>query len=224
KLIGGSYFNYTLRGDGQENVRAVDSATQQQAINALLALLDPAVLGLPSGLAEQISPRPPGYPKGRETFNGNTGNVFDALAPAASAVTLTLDVLLNPQRAARMAGSAGPGFEVITDGLLDAGWFAPGAQGTAAALRRQTGSLVLTRLMQLSSDAGATPEVRAIALEAVNRLSDWLDAQTPAGRMSRAHYALARQQIERWRRDPAIIETLVPATSPPGAPIGALSE
>lgn len=224
KLIGGSYFDYTLRGDGQDNVVPVSAERQRQAIDTLVASLRPAVLQLPDGLAAKISPRPPGHAKSRETFSSNTGIVFDAMAPAASAVALTLDALLDPQRAARMTQSPGPGFASITDGLLEATWFATGAQGTDAAIQRQTGGIVLTRLLQLSSNAEAAPEVRALTLDAINKLGDWLTRQSPGDQATRAHYALAQLQIERWRRDPGSLETIVPVTLPPGSPIGALAE
>jgi hypothetical protein len=224
KLIGGSYFTYTLRGDGQDAVTPVSADRQWQALQALLATLEPALLRLPDGLAALLPPRPPGYPKTRESFAGSTGIVFDPLAPAASAVKLTLDVLLDPSRAARMTRSGTPGFEAVTDGLLDASWFAAAAEGADASVQRQTSQLVLQRLMQLGSDPQAATGVRAIALDAVNRVDDWLDAQSPADRLQGAHYAFARQQIDRWRRDPAVFETLTPVTTPPGSPIGALTE
>jgi len=90
KLVGGQYFSYNLRGDGQSPQRPVAAARQQQAIDALIETLDPKVLSLPDDLAATISPRPPNNPKSRETFSGTTGVVFDAKAPAASAVAMTL--------------------------------------------------------------------------------------------------------------------------------------
>ncbi len=221
KLIGGYEFGYGLR-DGQNDVAVpVSEARQREAIAALVAALDPAVLALPDGLAEQILPRPPGNPKSRETFSGRTGIVFDPLAPGASAVALTLDVLLNRERAARMVRSGKPGFEAVTDALLDASWFDPGSDG---AVQRQTGNIVLHRLLVLASDGAAAPEVRAVALDAVNRLDDWLASQAPDDRAQRSHNALAQQKIEWWRHDPASLDTETPAEIPPGSPIGSMTE
>ena len=86
KLVGGQYFNYRLRGDAQEDARPVAVARQQQALDALLATLDPALLRLPDDLAAAITPRVPNNPKSRETFTGATGINFDALAPARASV------------------------------------------------------------------------------------------------------------------------------------------
>ena len=82
--------------------------------------------------------------------------------------------------------------------------------------------LYLQHLMMLSDNPEAGAEVRAMATEYVNRIDSWLSARTqrendPAWR---ALYADARQQIARFRDDPAFLETLQPVVVPPGSPIG----
>ncbi|MCH8059625.1 MAG: zinc-dependent metalloprotease [Proteobacteria bacterium] len=224
KLVGGSYFTYTMRGDGQSNVVPVASDRQREAIDVLVAALHPDVLRLPEGIVELISPRPPGNEKTRETFDGNTGVVFDPLAPAASAVALTLDVLLDPRRAARLMRSGDPGFGEICDSLLEASWLATASQDLDAAIQRQTSLIVLTRLMQLGVNMDADADVRAIALDAVMSLDEWLESQAPDDRVLRAHFGLARYQIARLRDDPSSLDAIVPVTSPPGSPIGSFTE
>jgi hypothetical protein len=218
KLIGGQNFKYAMRGDGQAITRPVSAERQQAAIDALLATLDPAVLRLPDGLAAMIPPRPPAYPKTRETFTGHTGHLFDAMAPAASAVALTLDVLLDPARAARLQRGDGPAFSTITNGLLQVGWF--GSSGDAA-MQRMTGSILLQDLMRLSANTAADIAVRADALAAIDQLDNWLANRTGDNAATNAHYGLARLQIERFRQDPASVESLPGVTVPPGSPIGA---
>ncbi len=224
KLVGGLYFNYQLRGDAQADARPVAVARQQQAIDALLATLDPAVLKLPQGLADAITPRVPNSPKSRETFAGATGINFDAIAPARSAATLTLEVLLDPARAARLERTGAPGFRAVTGGLLDASWYAESGEGTEATIQRQTNMQVLYGLLGLAFDASADTDVRATALAAVQELDAWLAKRSPRDVTLRAHFAFARSEISRLQADPAAIELLVPATVPPGSPIGSYSE
>ena len=220
KLIGGSNFNYAQRGDGQVAVEAVAADRQQQAIDAVIATLAPDVLQLPEGLAEKIPPRPPGYPKSRETFNSATGAVFDPLAPAASAAVLTMDVLFAPTRAARMQRSSAPGFGAVIDGLLAATWYADNLSGEAAAIQRQTSMIVLQRMLQLAVNGGTDAAVRATTLDAVNQLDEWLAGRSVDDRTLRGHYSLARYQIDRMRTDPASVEALLSVSPPPGGPIG----
>lgn len=220
KLIGGQYFNYKLRGDDQAAARPVAAARQQQAIDALIATLDPALLTLSDQLVASISPRPPNNPKSRETFSGSTGIVFDAKSPAASAVAMTLDVLLEPSRAARLAQAGAPGFVELTRTLLEASWRLKPASGVTGAIQRQSNMQVLYALLRLAFNPAADGEVRAIALDAVSGLDNWISRQSPKATVMRAHYGFARFEIERLKRDPLQLELMVPVTVPPGSPIG----
>ena len=227
KLIGGQYFNYALRGDGQEAGKLVSAARQRSAIAALLGTLDPVVLRLPDKLLNAIPARPPGHRKSRETFPTATGPTFDPLGPARSAISLTLDVLLEPGRAARLVAANArreelPGFDELSSSLLDATWFSTRQSGIDGAIQRASNDLVLQRLMQLSVAANANADVRALALDAVSGLDNWLSGRVPdeSDAVWRAHYAQARQQIRRMLDDPASVENVTPLTPPPGDPIG----
>jgi hypothetical protein len=227
KLIGGQYSNYAMRGDGQDVTRAVDASRQRAALAVLLQSLDPSLLRLPDELIESIPARPPGFGLTRETFPRNTGTVFDPFGAAESAVALTLDVLLEPMRAARMIAAnardeAYPGFTELTDSLLRATWFSTQRTGMDGEIQRLTNSHVLQRLLILGADLEADTQVRAIAFDAVTELDEWLTlrvTQVDDGSL-RAHYRLARHQIEQAHHDPAVLETVVPVAPPPGSPVG----
>jgi hypothetical protein len=220
KLIGGQYFNYNLRGDSQAGPQPVAVARQQQAIEALLATLDPELLRLPDNIAAMIPPRPPNDPKSRETFVGDTGIVFDPLSPAASAAAMSLAVLLESTRATRLAQSGAPGLTAVTDGLLKVSWYSRPAGGATGLIQRQTNVQVLHALLGLAFDPQAGVEARAIALDAVHGLDNWLARQSPRDAVLKAHYRFAQFEIQRLLADPAQIERLKPVVVPPGSPIG----
>jgi len=224
KLIGGQYFTYQLRGDAQEGARPVSVARQQQAIDALLATLDPTALRLPQELVDLITPRVPNSPKSRETFAGMTGINFDPIAPARSAVALTLRVLLDPARAARLERAGAPGFDTVIRGLLDATWHADARNGVDGVIAREASMQVLYGLLGLAFDANADNDVRARALFAVEELDAWLAKRSPRDSAMRAHYRFVRYEIDRLQSNPEALESLVPATLPPGSPIGSHSE
>lgn len=227
KFIGGHEFTYAIRGDGQAISSPVPADRQRVAIAALINTLSPAVLRVPENVLQLIPPRPPGNPKSRETFPTSTGKIFEPIGAAQSAASLTLEVLLDPSRAARMIASSArnvtaPGFDEVTDDLLRASWYAPQLSGIDAELQRTTNSLVLERLMLLAINKDADSQVRAIALDAVNRLDSWLSqrAGNETNNAWRAHYAFGRYQIEQMRADPASIQETLPVITPPGEPIG----
>lgn len=227
KFLGGFDFSYTLRGDGQDTVSPVDANKQESALTALLSTIDPDFLRIPENVLALIPPRPPGFDKSRETFPTHTGAIFEQMGAATSAATLTLDVLLEPSRAARMIQSsarhATPGFSDLLDKLLEQSWFARHRNGIDAELQRAVNSLVLEKLMVLTINEEADPQVRALAYNAIVRLNDWLQVIGPSTEDKNwsAHYEYARFRITRMREDPASIETVVPVTPPPGEPIGA---
>ena len=221
KLVGGVYFDYALRGDGQPEQVAVSEAQQLQAIDALMATLQPDVLRLPAGIAERIPPRPPGFPRSRETFTGATGITFDPLAPAASSTSLTLEVLLDPERAARMNRNGKPGFKKLLNELLAATWYAATPQSARYdALQQQTNLLVLNGLMRLAVDSNADHTVVADSLQAIDKVHAITDASPQLNPELRGFFSLARTRIERMWADPASVENLPAVTVPPGSPIG----
>ena len=227
KLIGGQYFSYALRGDGQEATATVDGRKQKTAITILLHTLSPTVLRLPDELVDAIPARPPGFSKTRESFPTDTGVVFDPFGAAESAVALTLDVLLDPERAARMVAgnarqSAQPGFGELTESLVRATWHARQRRGIDGEIQRITNNLVLERLMLLGVNEEADRQVRAIAFDRIRQLDSWLSERlaVETTRRWRSHYRLARHRIQRMLDDPASLDTLVPVTPPPGSPLG----
>jgi hypothetical protein len=227
KLIGGLYFNYGLRGDGQSAPLRVDAKKQQDALSALIATLAPDVLMLPQTLTDIIPPRPPGYPLGRESFSRATGVTFDPLSPAASAVSLTLDVLLNQQRAARLntqrtADQSMPDFHTVLTALAQASWYDQRQSGVAGAIQRLTADQFLNRLITLANDAGADTQTRAQAFLTIQNLDQWLARQSPlkTERNWTPFYARARYAIAAMMNDPSKAAPVQAPPAPPGSPIG----
>ncbi|MDO8863165.1 zinc-dependent metalloprotease [Haliea sp. E1-2-M8] len=224
-VIGGQEFTYALRGDGQVPTAMILPARQREAIATLLETLAPETLALAPQLVALIPPRPPGAGDSRELFPRHTGYVFDPHAAAATAAGLSLDMLLNPTRAARMnnnqaRSAAQPGFPDLLDQVLAATLYAPPEGGNAGALQRVVHSATLERLLRLAGGAGVQPQVRAESLDALLALAPWLEQQAPASSSQwRAHYLFGAAQIRRVVDDPAALQGLEALPAPPGSPI-----
>ncbi len=228
KLLGGEYFNYALRGDGQQATRPVTPQRQRAALRALLSTLDPAILSLSPELLASIPPRPPGYTLSRESFPRETGPTFDPFGPAKSAAALTLEVLLERQRAARLVAAHAlnaetPGFDELLQSLLAASWLDDRASGQEAEIQRSTNALVLDELLRIYLDEGASAQVRALAMDSIMTLDEWLRTRSGSERdvLWRAHYRAARARIATLQTDPESIRNTPSVTVPPGSPIGA---
>lgn len=102
KVIGGLEYNYSIRGDGTYTTKMVDPDLQRKALDAVLATIKPDQLALNESIIPLIPPKPMGYWRGRENIKTHTGLTFDPLAAAETSAKMTLGLLLNPQKCARM--------------------------------------------------------------------------------------------------------------------------
>lgn len=229
KLVGGMDYTYALRGDGQTPTQIVAAAEQRRALAAVLATLRPEALALPEALLTTLPPRVPGHPRGREHFKSRTGPAFDALAPAEAAAQHTLQLLFNPQRAARLVefnarSAANPGLEEVLDAVLAATWKSPRAAGYSAEIARVVDNVALHGLMALAVDGGASIQVRAVASLKLDELKSWLTtSRAPAkDQAERAHRFFAASQIAQLQREPKRTELPLPSEPPIGPPIGGM--
>ncbi|HZS71255.1 MAG TPA: zinc-dependent metalloprotease, partial [Candidatus Acidoferrum sp.] len=230
KFIGGMDYTFALRGDAQTPTHIVSPGEQRRALAAVLATLQPEALALPESLLRIIPPRPPQYERGREHFKIHTSPAFDALAPAEAAAQQTLQLLFNPERAARLVefharDSSNPGLEEVIEAIVNATWKAPSGSGYSAEIRRVVDNAVLFDLMSLVSNERASAQVRAVASFRLHALREWLNS-APSGASDsaeQAHLFFAAQQIELFEKDPKRIEMTPPAEPPDGPPIGSRS-
>lgn len=228
KVVGGQAYTYAMRGDGQVPVQAVPAADQRRALASLLATLRPAELALPRAVVDLIPPRPSGFPAHRELFPRRTWATFDAIAPAAAAADLTVSLVLQAERAARLVQQRAldpslPGLDAVIDALVGATFGATPADAYHAEIHRAVQRVVADRLMILVTEA-PTAQVRALAslkLDDLRRRMAAPAAAAPVG--ERAHRALLARDIAQFfegRYDPARLVTEL-RELPPGAPIGA---
>src|SRR6185436_2073365 len=95
KVLGGLFYSYAVRGDGQKITERVPAAEQRRALDALLRTIRPETLTLPEPLLTIIPPAAIGYPRSRENFQNRTGVTFDPVGAAESAAALTVGLILN---------------------------------------------------------------------------------------------------------------------------------
>jgi Met-zincin/Domain of unknown function (DUF5117)/Domain of unknown function (DUF5118) len=231
KMIGGQSYTFALRGDGQTPIAMIPADTQRKALQSLLQSIQPEFLILPDQLLRLIPPRAPGYPRSRETFKAHTGLPFDPVGAAETSANMTIGLLLNPDRAARLVEYHAqdknlPALQEIIDRLLDATWKSNHASGYRAEIQRAIDSVTLYDLMQLAANADTQNQARAIAFSELNDLKDWLSKHAANENDSdqKAHFAFAISEIRRFQEDPKKMDLTKPLEAPAGAPIGSLDE
>ncbi len=226
KVLGGKYYSYAMRGDGQVPLRRVPAADQRAALSALLSTLAPSALTVPGGVIDLIPPRPYGYPAHRELFDRYTGITFDPVSPAAVAAELTVGMILHPQRAARLVEQEAfepglPGLGEVLERLEAAAFEAETETGYEAEVNRVVQDVVVRELMALAAGA-AMPQVRSIAELRLRGLRDRLQRAGERGSMpARAHAVRLAADIQRFLDRPAAPwERPETPAAPPGSPIG----
>jgi len=224
KSLGGVDYRPAVRGDGQKIVEVVPPEIQRRALKLLLATITPETLALPRAVLKLIPPR--AGVRGGEVFPRYTSDTFDPLATAQTAAHLTVSLILNPARAARLLSnraleSNAPTLGEVIDTLLASTWKPEvPADPYLAEIQRVVDDTVLYDLMGLA--ASGSPEVRAVASLKISQLKSRLSSGAGALKddAQQAHFRFGASEIERFQVDPSKFALPEPLTAPPGAPIG----
>ena len=190
------------------------AAEQRRALQALLQTIAPETLTVPARILDLIPPRPPAYPRTLETFPARAGLTFDPVAGAEAAANLTVSLMLNPERAARLVeyharDNGNPGLEDVISALLNATWGKPSAMGLSGEVAKTVNYVVLANLLNLALNPAASPVVRSVATDSLSQLKT-LTARDP----------YATRLIETFSREPDKLQLPKPLDPPPGQPIG----
>ncbi|TXD47139.1 zinc-dependent metalloprotease [Polaribacter sp. IC073] len=102
KLIGGLEYSYAIKGDNQTIVKRVSGTTERIALQAVLQTINVEEIAIPKEKLALFPPRAMGYGRSRESFKSDLGVAFDAFGAVETASEMTLNLLLNPQRASRL--------------------------------------------------------------------------------------------------------------------------
>jgi hypothetical protein len=224
KPVGGLYFTYAVKTNNGVNPNKyreiVAPERQREALNAVLDTIKPEELAMPQRIIDLIPPRAFGYDDGTgEYFVKRTDPAFDSIGAATIAADMAITGLLNPQRAARMIefnaqDKKYPHFREVVDALMKRTWeTSPPQNNYHAAILEAEQSLLVNRLMDLAADSNASPQVRAVAYGAFDRLLIHLSGSIDA------HRRLIQHDIERFLKNPNVQRTPALPT-PQGEPIG----
>jgi hypothetical protein len=221
KIIGGLNYRYQLRGDGQMNAEIVSPDEQRKALRAVVKTLSADTLTLPEPLLKLFPPRPPDFERTRESLPAQTGLTFDPIAAAESAADLTLSVLFDRERAARLVeyharGNTPSLAEVIDAALKISRPRSPESNrqpGVGAEVQAAVYARTVEALLTLAADPKSSVEVRAITYAKLEDIRRGSDVNSPLE-------AYLIHRIKQFQDDPAKFVAATPIEAPPGMPIG----
>jgi hypothetical protein len=102
KLIGGLEYSYAVKGGNQTVVKRVSGTSERIALQAVLKTIAVDEIAIPEEKLALFPPRAIGFGRTRESFKSNLGVEFDAFGAVETASEMTLNLLLNPERASRL--------------------------------------------------------------------------------------------------------------------------
>lgn len=227
KLIGGLHYSYNLRGDSQGGPEPVSPGKQREALKAMLKTLSPDNLIMPDRIIDLLPPRPPGYYSSRELFDSHTDPAFDPLAAAETAANMTVSLLFNPNRAARMVDfaardSAYMGLNEMIDQVFEKTVKVQTGEDYRGAVQRTINYVVLRHLIDLASDRGASSQVRAIANFKLEQLQEWMKERVTqlSSESNAASLLFGYRILQQYKKSEQVFELSQPVQAPPGSPIG----
>ena len=220
--VGGQEYYYAVRGDGQRPVAPIPGDRQRHALEVVLSTLETDFLALPERIVEMVPP--PAYREaGGETFDGHTGLVFDPLAAADTSADYTVELLLHPERMARLVNnhaldSDQPGLAEVLDRLVEKTWGAAEPEGSyRRAVQDAAERSVLNGMMREAMNPDNPARVRAVLEDRLMALGRTLADMSEAS----PHESLAVADIRRFAdRDASLDPNARRPALPPGSPIG----
>ncbi|SHL00368.1 zinc-dependent metalloprotease [Flavobacterium xanthum] len=222
KVIGGQYYSYAIKGDGQMVTKSVSKEEQLNALNAVVDCMDPKVLALPERIIKLIPPRPANYDYDRELFNRKTGLAFDPLAAAEAAADIPLSFLFNTSRLNRLveyqAENGGLGIDDMIQVLTTKLWNGQKSIGLEGLIQQQNEQMLLTYLLAVSVNDSASFATKAGLLKAIDDLKTKVTAQLKKTKNNtqKGYLLLTLERI----KSPEKAKATLHQTAPPGAPIG----
>ena len=226
KHIAGVDYTYAIKEANTDHRQTiVASAQQRKALTTLLKTIDADQLKLSPELFDKLHPPAYGFPRDRESFKHRTTPVFDLMGMVETASSLTVSLLLEPYRAARLLQQKALddeqlGLYQLQKALLEASWKQQHKDNYTSEVQNAINWTVLNGMKKLAASANASPQVRAITLGSLRELSAWLKKKHRVNRSVRFAYDQAARDIDAFIAETSEEAELKIQPLPPGSPIG----
>ncbi len=219
KIIGGSEYNYAVKGGKELVLEPASVALQTQALKAVTQTLDARTLAIPKDKLALFPPRAFNHDRTRESFKGKTGITFDPMGAVESAADFTLDFLLHPDRLSRLAGNKAVnaqqlGVSETLSTLLNATLYTAHTDPYLQATQETINFKVVSSLLNVLNAPSISPLAAAEVNESVKGIR-FMYSKKPG-----AFASYLVQTIDQFKANPADWKPMQTPVIPDGAPIG----
>ena len=219
KIIGGSEYNYAVRGGKELVLSPAPFALQSDALHAITKTLDAQHLAIPKEKLSLFPPRAFNYDRTRESFKGKTGVTFDPLGAVEAAADFTLDFLLHPDRLSRLAGNKAVdakqlGLQETLAWLTQSTIFKTFPDPYLQATQETINFKVVSALLNVLNAPTLSPIAAAMVHESVHQIRGYY------GKNQGAMATYIVQTIDQFKANPNDWKPMQTPVIPDGAPIG----
>lgn len=226
KLIGGTEYNYAIKGGGQKITEILSADEQRRALDGILETVSAEQLSLPESIRQLFPPRAFGYPRSRESFKSDLGVAFDPFGAASTASQMTFSFLLHPERASRLVAQKAEdkkqlGLSELISELIAHTYKVNHKDAFLQEVQNHINEQLLESLYSLASDQNAYAKARAIANRQLRNLATYLEGDE-ADEDQKALLQVTATEIKNFLKDPSKRKKIDAPKIPDGSPIGML--
>lgn len=224
KVIGGLDYTYALKGDENMIVKRIDGKTERKALKSVLKTLDIEEIAIPRRILKLFPPRAFGYGRSRESFKSKTGVAFDPFGAVETAASMTLKLLLHPERVTRLVqhkslDTSQLGLEEVLSEVISNSIQKLHEDPYHQELQNIVNFQVLHQLFSLSSNQNMYFQVNAIVNEKIDEIEGYLKNSKTDG-IQKIYHKEMIQTISNFKKNPSKYNDPITPKIPDGSPIG----
>lgn len=224
KVIGGLDYTYALKGDKNMIVKRIDGEVERKALNSVLKTLDIKEIAIPRKILKLFPPRAFGYGRTRESFKSKTGVAFDPFGAVETASSMTLKLLLHPERVTRLVqhkslDKSQLGLEEVLNKVISNSIRKSHKDSYHQELQNVVNFQVIHQLFSLSSNPNMYFQVNAIVNQKIDEIESYLKNSKTDG-IQKIYHKEMIQTISNFKKNPSKYNDPVIPKIPDGSPIG----
>lgn len=224
KVVGGLDYTYAIKGSNPLIVEMIDGKTQREALQAVLRTLDVKEIGIPKNTLKLFPPRAMGYGRSRESFKSKVGVAFDPFGAVETASSMTLSLLLHPQRVTRLVQHKSLdknqlGLTEVLDNLINQTIKKTQEDSYYQELQNIVNVQVLNELFALSANNSMYMQVNAIVNLKIDEIYGYLRIAADKGIQLTYNQQMIRM-INDFKKNPTKFKKIRTPKIPDGSPIG----
>ena len=224
KIIGGLDYSYAVKGGKETVVKRVSGASERIALQAVLKTIAVDEIAIPKEKLALFPPRAIGFGRSRESFKSDLGVEFDAFGAVETASEMTLNLLLNSQRASRLIAHKSLnknqlGLDELIDELITKTFKKTHKDSYYKELQNVINTKVLEQLFYLASNKNQYKQVNAIVDFKLNEIKSILENKKSNGVQKFYDIAMIKM-IDDYKKNPTTFKKSKAPQIPDGSPIG----